>query len=289
MLSLRETRELRKADAALEYDRENRRFASGLSGGAPSLDDASQIDCSGRSGPVVVCTPIIADLEEKIRELVAMGQLGAVRHVLLLTTRREAASNPQEPAAAGMVVARALVAAFDLKDSDVTEVAYLQAGDRNLYETDEAGQTHPCRAAARRIDSAIAGLRTRHPNAMAVIEDVGGIPGVPEVVAASCRYRFPKVRFVRITERRDENVSAATVLVAPAESLEIRRRVAAMVRSGALVAAAQLVWSDEGERMSQAEPWRGWLRAAALVLNGELPDESATPAGSAIGAASAQS
>ena len=264
VLSLRETRELRKADAALEYDRENRRFASGLSGGSASLDDASQIDCSGRSGPVVVCTPIIADLEEKIRELVAMGQLGAVRHVLLLTTRREAASNPQEPAAAGMVVARALVAAFDLKDSDVTEVAYLQAGDRNLYETDEAGQTHPCRAAARRIDSAIAGLRTRHPNAMAVIEDVGGIPGVPEVVAASCRYRFPKVRFVRITEQRDENVSAATVLVAPAESLEIRRRVAAMVRSGALVAAAA-VWR------------RGRAHVASGTVAGLAPHRGARP------------
>src|SRR5205823_4284625 len=125
-----------------------------------------------------------------------------------------------------------LAAAFRLPEEAVEAVVFL-GGRADVYEQDEQGIHHLCRAAARAIDGAFARLARQHRDAVCVFNEVAGLPEAKPVVVAAAQYRFGDARPARSPEREAAApVAAARILVPPAESLQTRRAVRQLLQRG---------------------------------------------------------
>lgn len=262
VVPLKDTPAIDRSGQELGYDPTRRSLSSGLTD-----DGAAVIEINCDDG-VTLCCPIVADLIAALHEQQQASRLGKATHVLLLTTRRtEGPFTNQEPVAAAGILRPALAEALQIPEESVTERVFLQ-GREELYDEDKLGQQHLCVAAAKRIDDAITKLRQAYPKAQLLISDVGGIPEVKSVLAASARYRFgQRVRFIRPAETGGLRAVRKTI-IPPAESLATRHQIRHLVCAGAFDAAARVAVSG-GQEVADAEPWRKWLDGIARLLNAD--------------------
>ncbi|MCS7306408.1 MAG: hypothetical protein NZ602_15030 [Thermoguttaceae bacterium] len=263
-----------KRDILLEYDAASRELYSPL--GQKNIFVKHSFSEHGR---VTLCAPILTATVLQLREWRNAGTIGDLLQVVLFNTRRQPTPEQKyetEPIYAFQFVQERLAQALGIDKSLVSECIFLEQGD--LYEEDQLGERHLAYEAARRMDEKIREvrelLRQRNPKRvpMAVIADVGGIPETKAVLAASARYRFGNVRFLRATERPPRGVCPPTVqrLISPAESLETRRHVRTLVQMGAFEAAARLANDFVTDQQRQTEPWRIALAAVAAALRGDI-------------------
>jgi hypothetical protein len=244
---------------SLGLDEERHQLSSGL---PPSNADPVEWDTSQG---VDLCAPLLARCCRWLRD---EGGLGRALKAVLLTTRRQPPEQ-SEPVGVFELVRAELARALGLPQEAVEEVTFVTEGD--LYEADGQGQRHLKAEAGRKIDGALKRLRDSHPDAVAVISDVAGLPEAKAVLVASAQYRFREARFARPTEERPDTGSHRAVLIAPAESLATRAAVARLVRQGGFNEAAAIARHLRGEKAYQAEPWRRWLADAAGILEGVAP------------------
>jgi len=263
MLPLQATLSVERARWELGYDPDQRRLSSGLT---EEDADIVEIDCA--SG-ITLCSPILAELADLLHQRQEQNRLGRARAVLLLTTRRSAGPfAAQEPIAAAALLRPCLAQAFQIPEPQVQEQVFLKDSEE-LYDEDKAGQQHLSCAAARRIDEAILELRQCHPNTRLIISDVGGLPEVKPVLAASARYRFDQhLQFLRRGETAGQR-AVRRVIIPPSESLTTRYQVSQLIQGGALDAAARLAGAVEAAQQEK-EPWRRWLIETVRFLNGDL-------------------
>jgi hypothetical protein len=254
---------IERVPTQFEFDSRQLLLSTGLS---ERRSDLYEHDC--RQG-VELCAPLLDGPCQRIRQLQGRHVLANPRHVLLLNTGRKA--DPGEPVGAFRFVRGRLAEALGLPEEEVCECVYLTEGD--VYEEDAFEETHLRAAVAATIDARIKDLALRDDleNAVAVVSDVGGIPEIKAVLAASCRYRFGQVRFVRSPERPAEHVPRRRVLISPAESLGDRRLVRLHLDHGEFRAAARITEHPLGERLYRYEPWRQRIICAAQALYGQEP------------------
>ena len=239
-----------------------------LESGLLPESSSDMVEINARAG-VVIAAPLVS-------KLLSDPALRAVQFdsVLILTTFRH--NRRDEPVGVFHVLRDAIAATLSLPPTKVVEVQFL-VNNETVFEEDEAGQRYLLSSAAKRIDDAIATLRSAAgPNKMAIyVSDSGGIPDVKAVLAASVRYRADEVRFVGASEFSTGNrPQRKLIAVGPAESLNLRRHVRRLVRQGAFAEAAVLAESSIAEQTHAAaqEPWRRWLRQTVATLGGVRPD-----------------
>jgi len=226
--------------------------------GVDDDENLVNFDCTGG---VELCTPIIDDLIGNIeRELPSMVIQGA----LLVMTERED-GQADEPIAVGEIVRKAMMIRLGLETSAVTICNCLPCGD--LYETSHTGERLVRGDVAKRIDDGIRLLRKQHGTITALISDVGGMPALGPVLAASARYRFNHRILYPLATERELKAGNDLRRVSPDQSLSTRHLVEQLIQIGAFDAAAKLSMTGPKGTLD-TEPWRGWLSQIADAMVG---------------------